>query len=52
MRVIRRRSVAPWRHERRSIDIVLCPQHDEQFQTSGLMGVVTAYGDLISEDLQ
>ncbi len=37
------------RHERHAIDIVLCRRHDEQFQRSGLVGVVTAYGDEIAE---
>jgi len=35
------------RHERHEIDIVLCSQHDRQFELDGLAGVVTAYGDQI-----
>ena len=30
-------------------DVVLCQRHDEEFQANGLMGVVTAYGDTITE---
>jgi hypothetical protein len=40
------------RHERHDIDIVLCRKHDEEFQRSGLLGVVTAYGDEIAECAQ
>lgn len=35
--------------ERHSIDIVLCHRHDEQFHRDGLVGIITAYGDEISE---
>jgi len=37
------------RDERHDTDIVLCQPHDEEFQANGLMGVVTAYGDTITE---
>ena len=35
------------KHERHSIDIVLCRRHDERFQRDALAGIVTAYGDQI-----
>lgn len=37
------------RHERHQIDIVLCHQHEAEFQESGLLGTVTAYGDQVAE---
>jgi hypothetical protein len=37
------------RDQRHDNDIVLCQRHEEEFQTSGLIGVVTAYGDTIIE---
>lgn len=37
------------RNERHAIDIVLCHRHDADFQRSGLVGVITAYGDEITE---
>jgi hypothetical protein len=37
------------RDERHDIDVVLCQRHDEEFQANALMGVVTAYGDTITE---
>lgn len=33
--------------ERHAIDVVLCQTHDEAFQRTRLLGVVTAYGDQI-----
>jgi len=33
--------------ERHKIDIALCDGHEEQFQRTGLAGIVTAYGDQI-----
>jgi len=38
---------AAFRDKQHDIDIVLCRQHDEQFQQDGLVGIVTAYGDQI-----
>lgn len=38
------------RDERHAINIVLCKRHDEEFQRSGLIGTITAYGDQIRED--
>jgi hypothetical protein len=35
--------------QRHDNDIVLCQRHDEEFQTSGLVGIVTAYGDTITK---
>jgi len=37
------------RNERHAIDIVLCQRHDADFQRIGLVGVITAYGDEITE---
>ena len=37
------------RNERHAIDIVLCQRHDADFQRNGLVGVITAYGDEITE---
>ena len=37
------------RHERHQIDIVLCHQHEDEFQKSGLLGTFTAYGDQVAE---
>lgn len=37
------------RHERHQIDIALCRQHDADFEESGLVGTITAYGDEIAE---
>jgi len=37
------------RNERHPIDIVLCHRHDADFQRDGLVGVITAYGDEITE---
>ena len=36
------------KEERHRIDIVLCWEHEDQFQRQGLRGVVTAYGDQIT----
>ena len=36
------------RNERHQIDIVLCRQHEMEFQQSGLRGTVTAYGDQVT----
>jgi hypothetical protein len=33
--------------ERHAIDVVLCQRHDAQFQSDGLIGTITAYGDEI-----
>lgn len=45
--------VIPWdpalRHERHTIDIVLCQRHDQQFQVDGLLGAMTAHGDEVAE---
>lgn len=35
--------------ERHAIDVVLCQRHDETFGENGLIGVVTAHGDTITE---
>jgi hypothetical protein len=44
--------VVPWnsdlRNERHAVDIVLCNQHDKQFQVGGLVGTITAYGDEVA----
>ena len=40
------------RHERRTIGIVLCQRHDEQFQRDGLVGIITAHGDEIMEPVR
>ena len=37
------------KHERHTIDVVLCQRHDADFQRSGLVGVITAYGDEVVE---
>lgn len=31
--------------ERHHVDIVLCQRHESEFQDSGLLGTITAYGD-------
>lgn len=35
--------------ERHAISVVLCRRHDETFGENGLIGVVTAHGDTITE---
>lgn len=37
------------KNERHHIDVVLCERHDREFQETGLVGIVTAYGDTIAE---
>jgi hypothetical protein len=37
------------RDQRHQIDVVLCQRPNEEFETDGLMGIVTAYGDTITE---
>ena len=40
------------RHERRTIGIVLCQRHNQQFQRDGLVGTITAHGDEIVEPVR
>ncbi len=35
------------RDERHDIDLVLCHQHETEFQVNGLVGTTTAYGNKI-----
>ena len=37
------------KNERHAIDVVLCQRHDEDFLENGLIGVITAHGDTITE---
>ena len=36
------------RDQRHQVDIVLCHQHEDEFQQSGLIGTITAHGDEIA----
>jgi len=35
------------KNERHRTDVVLCQTHDAEFQSNGLVGVMTAHGDTI-----
>ncbi len=37
------------RDQRHQIEVVLCRQHEAEFQRCGLIGTVTAHGDEIAE---
>ena len=37
------------RDQRHQIDIVLCHQHETEYQRRGLVGTITAHGDEVAE---